>query len=254
VARVCHFGTRLKWSRPAADSTGMKTPGPWLRRAIRLGLAIAAFVALASPAPRGAEPEPASGLERLRAGNSRFVKGAAAPMPSGPAARQAPAAGQQPFAMVLSCADARVPPEFVFSAGLGDLFVVRAAGAVVDKSVTASLEYGVTHLHVPLLVVMGHEACDVVRDASSVEPREPAMDFLATHIRAGLRHGSGDRAGVRGAVLATVEQAINDLMGSSVLRAAATGGQLQVVGAYYELGTGQVVFSEPIGAPPTARH
>ena len=83
-----------------------------------------------------------SPLARLRSGNERFVRGASASVPLGAAARQPLTQGQHPFAMVLSCADSRVPPEFIFNVGLGDLFVIRAAGEVVDKSVMASLEYG----------------------------------------------------------------------------------------------------------------
>ena len=71
--------------------------------------------------------------------------------------------------MVLSCADSRVPPEHVFNAGLGDLFVIRTAGEVVDKSILATLEYGAEHLHIPLLVVMGHESCGAVTAAAQAK-------------------------------------------------------------------------------------
>lgn len=230
----------------------MKTPGPWPRRAPCLVAATAAFLALASLSPRAAASEPAGPLDRLRAGNGRFVKGAAPVVPLVPATRPGPTSDQHPFAMVLSCADSRVPPEFIFNASLGDLFVVRAAGEVVDKSVLATLEFGVAHLHIPLLVVMGHESCDVVQAATGAEQLEgPNLDYLATHILAGVRHGAADRKDLRSAILANVEQVINDAMGSSILRAATSSGQLQVVGAYYELGSGHVVFSEPIGAMPT---
>lgn len=231
----------------------MKTAGPWTRRALRLVVAIGAFIALASLSPRAAGSEPVGALDRLRAGNARFVKGALAPVPTGPVTRQSLVAGQQPVAMVLSCADARVPPEYIFNTGLGELLVIRTAGAVVDKAVLASLEYGVERLHIPLLVVMGHESCDVVQTALDAEPgAAPNLDYLVTHIRAGLQHGPGDRKELRSAVLANVEQVINDAMHSDVLRAAATGGRLQVVGAYFELGSGHVVFSDPIGPAPTA--
>lgn len=222
---------------------------PWTTHAAGSALMVAAFVALASLSPRAAAPESMSALSRLKAGNERFVKGAAAEVPAGAAARQA-AKEQQPMAMVLSCADARVPPEYIFDVGLGGLFVVRASAAVVDRSVMASLEHGVEQLHIPLLVVMGHESCDAVKTAMDHEHGDgPNLDYLVSHIRAGIAHGAADAKELRGAILANVEQVINDAMGGSqILRQAVTAGHLQVVGAYYELASGTVVFSEPVGA------
>ncbi len=71
--------------------------------------------------------------------------------------------------MILSCADSRLPPELVFNAGLGELFVIRSLGGVVDRSVLATIEYGAARLHVPLLVVIGHESCDVVKAAAGTK-------------------------------------------------------------------------------------
>ncbi len=211
-------------------------------------------MALASLSPVAAGSEPLGALDQLRAGNARFVRGALAPVPLATGPRQT-LAGGPPQVMVLSCADARVPSEYIFNTGPGELFVVRTAGAVVDKSVMASLEYGVHRLHIPLLVVMGHESCDVVQTALGAEQAGPSnLDFVVAHIRAGLQHGPADRKDLRSAVLANVEQVINDALRSDVLRAATSGGQLQVVGAYFELDSGRVVFSEPIGAMPSARN
>ena len=228
----------------------------WLTRAFRPALAVAAFLSLASLSPLAAAPEPpAAPLARLKTGNDRYVKGAQSLVPLGATTRQTLTREQHPFAMVLSCADSRVPPEYIFSAGLGDLLVVRAAGEVVDKSVLASLEYGAERLHIPLLVVMGHESCDVVKAAVESEHGEgPNFDYLVSHIRAGIQDGQGGQQELRAAILANVEQVINDAMGGSpILRQAAMSGHLQVVGAYYELGSGTVVFSEPVGAA-TAEH
>ena len=89
-------------------------------------------------------PQAALGL--LKAGNDRFVRNASAPVSLSVNRRQELATGQRPVAMVLSCADARVPPEYVFNAGLGELLVIRTAGAVVDKSILATMEYGAEQL------------------------------------------------------------------------------------------------------------
>lgn len=213
------------------------------------------FFVTTSMAPGAAESAGRDPLVRLREGNERFVKGVTASVPSAATARQALAAGEHPYAMVLSCTDARVPPEYVFNAGLGELFVVRSAGQVADRSVLASLEYGAEHLHLPLLVVMGHESCGLVKAAADSEHDKSAhLDYLMGQIRAGLRHSPKDDGELRAAVLDNVEQVINDLLDDSdALRSAAVDGRLQVVGAYYELASGKVIFSAPVGAPTAHR-
>jgi carbonic anhydrase len=237
-----------------ADCRDMPDLRSWTRRLSNAAAMGAVFLVTTSMAPRAAESAGRDPLARLREGNERFVKGVTAAVPSGATARQALAAGEQPFAMVLSCTDARVPPEYVFNAALGELFVVRSAGQVADRAVVASLEYGAHHLHLPLLVVMGHEACGVVKAATGSEPGKGALDYLMSQIRAGLRHAPKDEADLRAVILDNVEQVINDMLdGSDVLRAAVSEGRLQVVGAYYELASGRVMFSAPVGAPTAHR-
>ena len=213
-----------------------------------------ALLVFASLSPLAAAPDPVNPLARLKAGNDRYVKGTMTPVNTGAVARQALTGDQHPLAMVLSCADSRVPPEFVFNAGLGDLLVVRTAGAVVDRAVTATLEHGSEYLHIPLLVVMGHESCDVVKAAVEASPVEgPNLEYVAKAIRAGTMRTTAEQIELRAAILANVEQVINDAMaGSVILRQAVATGHLQVVGAYHDLGTGAVVFSEPVGATATA--
>jgi carbonic anhydrase len=228
-----------------------------LSRATRLALAFAVSFLLLGVSPSSEERVTAvDALSRLRAGNDRFVRDASAAVSVGASARQALTAGQRPFASILSCADARVPPEYIFNTGLGDLFVIRAAGAVVDRSVMASLEYGAGHLHTPLLVVMGHESCDTVRAAVDRTPLAgPNLQFLVSAIRAGLPRTAADRQELRAAILANVEQVTNDALGGSqILRHAVQSGSLQVVGAYYELSTGRVMFSEPAASTATTGH
>ena len=104
--------------------------------------AAATLVLLTALGATAEEPSPSrAALGQLKVGNERFVKNASAPVSLSAFTRQSLVAGQTPFAMVLSCADSRVPPEHIFNAGLGDLFVVRAAGEVVDRSIMATLEY-----------------------------------------------------------------------------------------------------------------
>lgn len=207
---------------------------------------------VAAVTPSDAEgPSLATSLATLKAGNARFVTNAGEPPPIDSAARLAAAKGRAPIAAVLSCADAAAPPEVVFQAGLGDLFVVRAAGPVADRSVLASLEYAVEALHVPLIVVMGHEACGIVRaglDGSDGTKVGPNFSHVLKRMRPAA-HGEApaDAARVRQAILENVEEQINTLLQeSTTLKSRVHEGRVGMVGGYYELLSGIVHFSEPI--------
>jgi carbonic anhydrase len=128
------------------------------------------------------------GREMLEAGNARYVAGTPLHPDLSIDRRDAVAEGQAPFAAILSCADSRVPPELLFDQGLGDLFVVRSAGQVIDHAVLGSLQYGVQHLKTPLLVVLGHSECDSVKAtveavAKKSKPSGTDMDALVAAIR-----------------------------------------------------------------------
>jgi carbonic anhydrase len=184
------------------------------------------------------------------------VRNASSPVSLSVNRRQELASGQHPFAMVLSCVDSRVPPEYVFNAGLGDLFVIRTAGEVIDKSILASVEYGAEHLHVPLLVVMGHESCGAVTAAAQAkeEPTSASMAYLLKAIQAARRQPKQEREEIKGLILANVEQVINDAMsGSPLLQRMVDTGELGVVGAYYELVSGRVMFSEMVRSESVPR-
>jgi len=216
-------------------------------------LVATALLLLSSLAVTAEGPSPShSALGRLKVGNQRFVKNASAPVSLSPATRQGLVASQKPYAMVLTCADSRVPPEYIFNTGLGELFTVRTAGEVMDKSILATLEYGAEHLHIPLMVVMGHESCGAVKAVvDKAEVPGPNLAYMVKAIRAGVGRSSTEQANIKTAILANVEQSINDaLEASAILRHAVDGGKLQVAGAYYELGSGRVSFSEPIGGQP----
>ena len=101
-------------------------------------------------------------LELLKAGNARFVSGSLTPKDDYTDLREQLSAGQHPFAVVLCCSDSRVAPEIIFDQKLGDLFVIRNAGNVVDEDVLGSIEYAVEHLETPLVVVLGHSCCGAV--------------------------------------------------------------------------------------------
>lgn len=108
------------------------------------------------------ETDSQKALDLLKTGNARFVSGALTPKDDYARLREKLSAGQQPFAVVLCCSDSRVSPEIIFDQKLGDLFVIRNAGNVVDEVVLGSIEYAVEHLGTPLVVVMGHSSCGAV--------------------------------------------------------------------------------------------
>jgi carbonic anhydrase len=223
-------------------------------------LLLATAVAAAGPDPAAPPLTARQALGMLKAGNDRFARNASKPVSMSVLRREEIAKGQHPVAMVLSCADSRVPPEFIFNVGLGDLFVIRTAGAVVDRSVLATAEYGATELNVPLLVVMGHESCGAVKAAAEARgPSESAnLEYLLRAIQAARRQAPTaedheDREDIKALVLANVEEVINDAMAKSpVLRRLVTAGKLEVVGGYYELVSGRVMFSDPVPPPPAA--
>lgn len=224
---------------------------------------LALFLALSAVALAEGPPAGGDSLAKLKAGNATFVASPGEPLPVDGAKRSAVAKGRVPFAAILSCADAAVPPEVVFHAGLGDLFVVRAAGPVADRSVLASLEYAVEALHVPLVLVMGHESCGIVRSGLENDhqtPVGPNFDHLLKQLRPIVNRstGSNEAARLRGAILENVEEQINELLqNSTTLKAEAESGGVALVGAYYELTSGVVHFSEPIrvmaASPESAR-
>jgi carbonic anhydrase len=155
------------------------------------------------------------------------------------------ASGQHPHAQVLSCADSRVPPEVVFDQGLGDLFVVRVAGNVATDSELGSLEYGALHLHVPLLVVLGHQHCGAVTAAVEGGEAEGHIASLVTLIRPAVEATKGMPGDpVDNAVKANVQMTVKKLRSSPIFAELIAGGKLKIVGAVYSLDTGKVTWLE----------
>jgi carbonic anhydrase len=202
-----------------------------------------------------AAPGPADSLARLKAGNAQFVADPSQPLPVDAARRTALAKGQTPFATVLSCSDSRVPPELVFHTGLGDLFVVRAAGHVPDRPVLASVEYAAEHVHVPLIVVMGHEMCGAVKatvDTPRGQSLGPNLDYLVKAIRPAVARAASqpESQRLRAAIMENVEETINGLLGgSTILKHLADEKRIGLVGGYYELASGRVHFSALVDLP-----
>jgi carbonic anhydrase len=187
---------------------------------------------------------PQMALERLVEGNRRYAAGESDHAHRDSAQRAAVANEQHPFAIIVSCADSRVPPEILFDQGLGDLFVVRVAGHVVDPVVLGSVEFAAQNLGVPLVVVLGHQRCGAVKAAIAGEHPDGHMDALMRRIHPAIKaasHQEGDL--LDNAVNANIVQSVRQLMHSDlILRRVATDNQLMVVGARYNLDDGMVAL------------
>ncbi len=186
---------------------------------------------------------PDQALTQLLHGNERFVAGwPDHPNQSSRRRREVSDAGQQPYAIVLSCADSRVPPEIIFDQGLGDLFVIRVAGNVLDDVILGTIEYAVEHLHTPLVMVLGHDKCGAVTAAVEHAKTNNHVQAVVDALQAAILMAegqAGDR--VSTTIDANVRYAVKTLHASEpVLMGACAAGQLRIVGARYNLDTGEV--------------
>ena len=186
-------------------------------------------------------------LERLMAGNGRFVEGKQHGCDIGQGRREALAGGQQPYAVILSCADSRVPPEHVFDEGLGDLFVIRVAGNVATPAVMGSIEYAVAQIGTPLLMVLGHSGCGAVAATYDVltqgeDGLTDGLQALVNEIRPSVESVVDEEKGnaVAIAVAANVEASIEALKQSPIIADALQNGRVRLVGAVYDLASGVV--------------
>jgi len=182
---------------------------------------------------------------RLIEGNRRFADGLMSHPRQASERRREALKGQQPFAIVLGCSDSRVPPETIFDQGLGDLFVIRVAGNVLDDAVLGSLEYGVEHLGVGLIVVLGHTQCGAVTAAAHGGAAAPGkIAYLLAQVQPAVEQARQDGEEgdlVKRAVELNALCVAQEIRTSEPLLAqAARLGGLQVVAAVYHLESGEV--------------
>lgn len=199
---------------------------------------------------------PADSLARLQEGNRRFAQAWVAAAGKGtPRQRMdrlnaiwndncqidptALAKGQKPFAAILSCADSRVDPSWIFASGSGELFQVRSAGNTAFNDAIASMEYAVSVLGTPLILVMGHSACGAVKAALASNPLTPLLEDLVKPIRASINPGEGLETVIKGNVRAAAATLVAK---SAVLRSAVDAGKLTVRGSYFDIGSGAVTL------------
>ena len=197
-------------------------------------------------------------LERLKAGNQRFVAGMRDGDSASTRRRVELADGQEPFATILGCSDSRVPAELVFDQGLGDLFVIRVAGNVVAPSQVGSVEFATAMFGTGLVVVLGHTKCGAIEATlSELErpqaSRSPNLRSIVDRIRPSVRSlmdtplDSDRDALIRYAVRANIRASVDHLShGSQLLEQYIETGKLLVVGAEYDLETGEVDFFDGV--------
>ena len=189
---------------------------------------------------------PDEALQRLKDGNERFLAGSARSLTAQSEVFTELAKGQQPFATILTCSDSRVPPELIFDAGFGELFVIRVAGNVVSPEITGSLQYAGQHLHTPLFVVLGHTHCGAV--GAAVESRLhgtrqlPRIQLLVDSILPGIAEVDLDLTPeemLAQAVEANVRWSVRQILETPEVRKRHDDDRVKLVGAIYEIETGR---------------
>ena len=186
---------------------------------------------------------PDAALAKLKEGNARFASSNVSEGKPNAAKRTETAQTQHPFAVVLACADSRTAPELVFDANIGDLFVVRTAGNLVDEHALGSIEYAVSHLGTRLIVVLGHERCGAVTAAVASDTAPSHIQSLVRDIQPAVvlaKTESGDTL-----VNATAENA--RLSAAKITKEADLdqhAKEVRIVSAVYNLDTGKVEWGK----------
>lgn len=230
-------------------------PRPSRRRFLSAACCTAAAAATLTPSRFAQASSPAKhtelsadqALAALKEGNERFIAASSECFDDLAQRRQAIAAGQAPFAVIVACSDSRVPPELLFGRGLGELFVIRDAGNTVDTVAMGSIQYAVEHLGVPLVVVLGHRRCGAVQAAIAVVEENAVFpgsigQMVEPIVPAVLKaKGTGGEM-LENAVRENVRRTVTRLRSSTepILKEPLESGHLRIVGARYDLDDGRV--------------
>ena len=175
-------------------------------------------------------------FEKLKEGNLRYLEAATNPGDISPRIRQYTCEnGQSPYAIVVSCSDSRVIPEGIFSAGIGELFVIRVAGNVMDDHQLGSVEYAADHLGAKLVVVLGHSNCGAVNAAVHHDP-SGYVKYITDEIRKAI----GEEEDEAKACCLNVQRSVSII--SEGLKEMIDAGKLMVCGAVYQIDSGRVEF------------
>lgn len=183
-------------------------------------------------------------LQILLAGNKRFLTGKLEHPNHCEESRKGLVSGQEPIAVVLACADSRVPPVDVFDQGLGDLFILRVAGNIINDHILGSIEYAVSHLHTPLVMVMGHSSCGAVGAVAQgvklnghIASLTPSIDAALKKTKGQEGHWTNNAAKELARATAKKIEESEPIVADLVME-----GKVLVVATYYDLATGEVTL------------
>jgi carbonic anhydrase len=210
--------------------------------AVALLLSVLTAIACASEDKSGITGEQA--LQNLMEGNARYASGNASHPDQSVERRSELIAGQHPFAVIVGCSDSRVPPEVIFDQGLGDIFVIRTAGQVLDDVAIGSIEYAVEHLAVPLVIVLGHDSCGAVTATVMGGEAEGHLDSIVNFIEPAVNDASemGSASDLlNNSIDNNVYNIVDELKDSQpILSEKVENGELLIVGARYHLESGEI--------------
>lgn len=200
-------------------------------------------------------------LQKLMDGNKRFVSGTLAQKDLSVKKREELAKGQKPSATVLTCSDSRVPPELLFDQGLGDIFVVRVAGNVVDPIALGSIEYAAEHLGSPLVLILGHSKCGAVK-ATLESKGKPEGNIgaivkkIMPAVDAAKKKGGTQDEILETAIKENIKNVYADVMkNSKIIPHLVEEGKLMIVAGEYDITTGKIEMIElPKIAPAKSKH
>ena len=213
-----------------------------------IALIVSAMIIMAAASEEAGSITPEHALQQLMDGNLRYAEGNASHPHQSLERRAELVSGQHPFAVILGCSDSRVAPELIFDQGLGDVFVIRTAGEVVDNSSLASIEYAVEHLGVPLVVVLGHDGCGAVTAALQDGEVEGHLGILMDFIRPAVEQAreAGEESDLLNSSIDNNVYNIIEALKSSqpVLSEKVEAGELMILGARYRLDSGLVEILE----------
>jgi carbonic anhydrase len=186
-------------------------------------------------------------LARLMDGNARLLRGERRHSHISEALLAGLAGGQRPFATILGCSDSRVPPELIFDAGFGELFIIRVAGNVISPEVAGSMQYASTHLKTQLFMVLGHEGCGAVQAALAAKfhgaQEKSRIALLLQSIQPGIAAVDpllAPEQQLESAVEANVRWSVRQILESPEARARMPEAGFKVVGAVFEIATARV--------------
>ncbi len=184
-------------------------------------------------------------LKQLLEGNKRFVKGELSPK-NIIGDREKVACEQNPYAIILTCSDSRVPPEIIFDESLGRLFVVRVAGNVIDDVTAASIEFGITQFNIKFILVLGHEDCGAVKSAAKSLDISTNLNKVINLIAPAVlecNNPKHDPNVLSKIIKANVKNQIKNCSQKSIIiQDLLNKGEIEIMGAFYKIKTGEVIF------------